>query len=504
MTPIVDELLNAIGHQQHGRLALAESIYRDVIDREPEQASALYLYGMLQLKDGRATTAASLLERASRLRPDAEIHLHLARARLASGQAQGALAAIDGAIHEQGRSSEALYLQGTALSACGRPEEAVLSFTEAAARNPRHAATRLNLGNALADLDRLDEAEAHIRAALALDPTLVEALASLGYVLGRHGRLAEAIQACEQAVALDPESGHAHWNMATALLLSGDFRRGFREYEWRKRHSDYSGHFSPLPGPTWAGEPLAGRTLLIHAEQGFGDTIQLARYAPMLSRLGAQVVLACARSLVPLLYGQAGLADVVPRNGRLPAYDYWVDQMSLPRLLDTTADTVPGAAGYLVANDTRSRVWAGRHPEARIGLVWAGNPAHSNDRRRSIPRSAMRPLVRPDAISLQVGPRAAEADTLGLATPVGGLPSYAETAALIATLDLVITVDTSVAHLAGAMGVPVWIMLPHAPDWRWLAGRDDTPWYSSARLFRQETPGDWAGVIARVKAALPA
>ena len=242
------------------------------------------------------------------------------------------------------------------------------------------------------------------------------------------------------------------------------------------------------------------------AEQGFGDTIQLCRYLPPLVAGGAQVVLECAAPLLPLLRCLPGVTLIRPGAAR-PPYDVWTDQMSLPRLFGTALDTIPCQDSYLHADPARVAAWAASLPPGlRVGLAWAGNPLHSNDRRRSIPPDALAPLLAaaPGAfISLQVGAAASAAARLGV-TSAGSLADFGETAALATNLDLVITVDTAVAHLCGALGVPTWVLLPHAPDWRWLLGRDDSPWYNAMRLFRQDRPGDWAGVIGRVAAALRA
>lgn len=511
MSSLVARLLEAVDCQKRGAPDEAEAIYRAIIDHDPEQPNALYLYALLQLKDGRSGPAAAMLDRATLVRDDVDVWLNLARARIAEGDAPAALAAARSALARGGPRTEALYLEGTALNACGRAAEAVAPLQDAARRDWSHAPTRLNLGNALADLDRLEAAEASIIEALQLDPTLPEAEISLGFVQACRGRLPEAIATCERAIALVPQSGEAHWNLATALLLSGDYDRGFEEYEWRRSHPRFRHAYRRLPGPAWDGAPLAGRTLLVHAEQGLGDTIQFARYIPILRQDGAEVVFACDPALVPLFRNQPGFGPVVPRTERLPGFDCWIDQMSLPRLLGTTATTVPMPGFYLLAEPTRQLGWLRRLTELRvgprrIGLVWAGNPAHSNDTRRSMPATMVKALAggpHADAfVSLQLGPRAAEATALGLIDASHWLGDYADTAALIASLDLVITVDTSVAHLAGALGVPVWIMLPAAPDWRWMHARNDTPWYRTARLFRQKSPGDWPAVIERVNAAL--
>jgi Flp pilus assembly protein TadD len=502
MSDVISALLQGIGHQQRGNAALAEAIYADILVQEPEQPNALYLYGLLQLKDGRAAGAVRLLEQAARYRPDSDVWLNLARARLEMGDHSAALDAADEVLGMAGPSAEALYLRGTALNGLHHPEAALDALLDAAALEPGHAATWLNLGNAYADLDQMETAEHHICRAIDLDPSMVEAHASLGFVLCSQGRYATAMRACKAALDIAPRSPEAHWNLATALLLTGDYIAGFQEYEWHKRHRDFRGYYRDLPGHLWTGGPLDGQILLVDADQGIGDTIQLARYMPQLAASGARVLLACSTHLIPLLAAQPGLSGVVARNGSLPAYDCWVDQMSLPRLFGTTPGTIPSPAGYLAADRARQRRWAERLPDARIGLCWAGNPDHSNDRRRSMPIEAVQALVRPGMVSLQTGSRAHEAGALGLQDLSPYLTDFAETAAMIANLDLVITVDTAVAHLAGALGVPVWVMLPHAPDWRWLAGRDDTPWYSTMRLFRQKAPGDWNGVTGAISELL--
>ncbi len=243
----------------------------------------------------------------------------------------------------------------------------------------------------------------------------------------------------------------------------------------------------------------------MRAEQGFGDTLQFARYLPLLTRRGAHVVLQAAAPLIPLLQGIPGI--LVVERGRLPSHDVWVDQMSLPRLFRTVAETIPATSGYLTPNSVLADARDTALPFGlRIGIAWAGNPAHHNDRRRSMPVSALAPIVGAGAcmlVSLQVGPQAPDiSKVFGIKDLSHQLTDFAETAALIAGLDLVITVDTAVAHLAGALGIPTWLMLAHAPDWRWMLNRDDSPWYSSMRLFRQEQPGDWAGVVERVASAL--
>lgn len=424
---------------------------------------------------------------------------NLMRALLADGRPAEALAVASScALH----SAEIAFLRGTALNALGQPAAAAGLLEQAVARDPANAAAFLNLGNACADLDRLEAAEAHCRRAIGLAPHLAEAHASLGFILTSCGRLDEAIGACEAAIALRPDFTQAHWNQAVAALLAGNFELGFRKYEWRKRHDRFRRDFIDLPGPQWDGSDPAGLTVLVHAEQGLGDTIQFARYLPLIAARGGHPVLACEQTLIPLLTCMPGVT-IVAKNAPLPHYDCWIDQMSLPRIFGTRLDTIPSAGGYLQADPARVARWRGALPAGlRVGVAWAGNPVHSNDRRRSLGDGDLAGILATPGIgfvSLQVGPRAGESALQDL-SPY--LTDFAETAALIAAVDLVLTVDTAVAHVAGAIGKPAWLMLPHAPDWRWLLGRDDTPWYASLRLFRQPTVGDWRAVTAAVATSL--
>ncbi len=503
MPSVIDMLLAGIGHQRAGRRVEAEALYRSVIAAEPGNGEALYLYGVLLLQSGRSREAAASLVNATAARPGHVATLvNLGRALLASGSAREVLQVVDRVLAVEPDHPEAAFLRGTALNALAEPAKAIVAFEASLAGDPNNAAAWLNLGNACAELDRLEEAERHCREATRLAPGLAEAHCSLGFALTSLGRLDEAISACEAAIALRPDFAQAHWNQAVAALLAGDFALGFEKYEWRKRHDRFRRDFVDLPGPQWDGGDPAGRTILVHAEQGLGDTIQFARYLPLIADRGGRPVLACERSLIPLLAGLPGVTFVA-KDASLPPYDCWIDQMSLPRVFGTRLDTIPSPDGYLEADPGRNAAWRATLPEGRtIGLAWAGNSAHSNDRRRSVAVAALDPILAVPGcnfVNLQVGARACELDLPDLSPR---LIDYAETAALIAALDLVISVDTSVAHVAGALGKPAWVMLPNAPDWRWLLGRADSPWYQSLRLFRQPSPGCWDSVIQAVASAL--
>ena len=373
----------------------------------------LYLQGLHLLRAGQAAQAAELLAPAAAAMPAHQgARINLVRALLAAGAQRQTLEAADDALTLLPDLAELHFARGTALNALHQPHAARDALQRAVALDPGHAPSHLNLGNACADLDDLAAAERHIRAALHHNPALVEAHASLAFVLTSRGCLDGAIAACDAAIALCPGFVQAHWNLATAALLAGDFARGLAAYEWRKRHDRFRRDFVDLPGPVWTGDDPAGRTILVHAEQGLGDTIQFARYLPLIASRGGRAVLACERPLLPLL---ATLPDVqvISKDTKLPRYDAWIDQMSLPLVFATRPDSVPSAAGYLRADPARVARWHALLPPGRkqLGLAWGGNPAHSNDRRRSLPQAAVSRLVAmagAGAVNLQVGPRAAE------------------------------------------------------------------------------------------------
>ena len=517
MQAVPDMVLEAIAHQQAGRAGQAAALYRAALAIEPDQPQALYLAGVLELAEGRASQAVPLLTRALSARPNHDgARLHLARALLATKAPEPALAQAMGVLARDPTAVEAWFLLGTALAALDRPDAAEAALRQALDLAPTHVSARVNLANALVDQDRWDEAEIAYRAALTQDPASSEAAASLGCLLTARGRLTDAIAVLQAGIAHRPGFAPAHWNLAEAALLAGDFATGFTAYEWRKRHDRFRADFLDLPGPAWDGGDPAGRTILVQAEQGFGDTIQFARFLPEIFARGGVPVLACDPGLMRLLGTLPGVR-VAARGADLPAHDAWIDQMSLPRAFATTRDTIPAAAGYLRADPAIRTAWQARlaareatMPRWRVGLCWAGNPAHSNDRRRSLPPDGLRALLAPLLrlpgiawVSLQAGARAGEAASLGLADDSADFTDYAETAGLIAALDLVVAVDTSVVHLAGALGKPCCVLLPHAPDWRWMLDRPHTsPWYDTLHLFRQPAPGTWAPVIAAVAAAV--
>jgi len=363
----------------------------------------------------------------------------------------------------------------------------------------------------LHEMRRYEDALTSYGRALALQANYPEAWSNRGATLYELKRHDEALASYDRAIALQPDFPEAHWNAASLRLLTGDFERGWAEYEWRWKYEAMALAQRKFTQPLWRGEPLEGKTILLHSEQGLGDTIQFCRYAPLVSARGGRVVLEVDKSLLELMTSLSGEVQVVSRGAALPDFDLQCPLMSVPLAFATDLETVPSAPSYLSAPAQRLLEWRGRLGSAkrcRVGLVWSGNPAHKRDQNRSIGLGALLPLLDVDAdfISLQKDVRPADAVVLAQRTDIAQfstkMSDFSDTASLILQLDLVITVDTSVAHLAGALGRPVWVLLPYLPDWRWLLDRDSSPWYPTARLFRQDETRAWGTVIPSVRQAL--
>jgi tetratricopeptide (TPR) repeat protein len=362
-------------------------------------------------------------------------------------------------------------------------------------------------------LKRFDEASANYDRALALRPDYPEAHTSLGVTLHALKRFDEELRCYERALAVRPDFVEAHYNRALCRLLIGDFDRGWAEHEWRWQTEQFKHSRGNFVQPQWTGsQEIGGKTILLHAEQGFGDTIQFCRYAPRVAALGARVILAVQGPLRDLLQSLDGVAQVMARGDALPPFDLHCPFLSLPLVFGSRLDTIPHETPYLRVSAQAAANWGARLPpktRPRLGLAWSGRPEHNNDLNRSIDlASFLSPLQGIDAtlVSLQREVRAADAVVLQERSDVihfgQELKDFSDTAALAANMDLVIAVDTSVAHLAGALAKPVWILLPFVPDWRWLLDRDDSPWYPTARLFRQDDSRRWDSVFARLRAAL--
>ena len=538
---------DAISLHRQGRLDEAEKIYRRVLKNDRNDFNALHLLGMLNHQRGKAGEAYSLIASALKLHPRSPDALsNLAFVLHALKRDDEALASIDKALEIAPDHLEALNNRGNLLLSLSRPAEAIAAFDRVLALEPRHVQAHINRGNALWESGRGEDAFPEYDAALSLQPgnpyalyNRANALRALGreedaietygsallslpthlpsrvnlgqtlMALNRHG---EALDAYRKALELAPDNADANFNEALALLTIGDYRRGFEKYEWRWKRTgmDAKPRFRQRP---WLGEAsLANKTILLHAEQGLGDTIQFVRYAPVLARAGAKVVLEVQPELKELLGTFDGVARVIGRGEAVPPFDLHCPLASLPLALKTELSSVPAELPYLRASEPRIARWRATieaRPGPRIAIAWSGRADHFNDRNRSIALDQLEPLLATRGvsfISIQHELRPADAEQLKAQTGMlhvgGDLADFSDTAAVLALCDLTISVDTSVAHLAAAMGRPAYLLIPFQPDWRWTADRDRSPWYPGVKLFRQPTPGDWNSVLKSVSEAL--
>lgn len=542
----------------------------------PEQGEVWVNIGAVLRDAGHQTSAVTAYGRAITLHPGfAEAHDGLAATLLAAGRTADAVAAWKRGIAACPNRPDLANALGNGLQTAGEPALADSAYRLALAIDPAHAATWANrgvglrsrsqsgesqnttalladalacqrhavrlepffaaahdgLGQTLLRYDRMRDALPHHRRAIALQPDFAGAYANLGNAYLGLNDTKTAIAVYRHATVLAPAMPDPHRNLGIGLLLNGDFAEGWREYEWRLACAD--SQTPAIPRPRWNGEPLNGRTILLHTEQGLGDALHFARYIPLVAARGGQVVLCAPPALERLVSGLQGLSRFV-RGGEafsLAGIDVHAPLMSLPYIFESTATDLPAPVAYLAPDPALVMAWRRRletlerdaapinrpaagGPVLRAGVVWAGSPTHGNDRNRSLPLDAVLglgnvPGVR--LVSLQKGPavaalaaRAAGGDPAAarVLNPSDGITDFADTAAIAASLDLVVCVDTSVAHLAGAIGRPTWVLLPFAPDWRWMLHRHDNPWYPTLRLFRQTAPGDWGPVLAEAATRL--
>jgi tetratricopeptide (TPR) repeat protein len=460
-------------------------------------------------------------DRALTLRPDfAEAHANRGNALHELRRFAAALASQDRALMLRPDFAEAHSNRGNALHELKRFEEALASYDRALALRPDYAEAHSNRGNALQELKLFEEAVAGYDRALALRGDLAEAHSNRGNALKELGRFDEALASYQAALAVRPDFADAHFNEAMCRLLIGDLYRGWEKNEWRWETAQIRNAKRSFSQPLWLGsDEIAGKTILLHAEQGLGDTIQFCRYAPLVAARGARVILEVQAPLHDLMNTLSEAVQIVSAGDPLPDFALHCPLLSLPLAFATRLETIPFATPYLSAQEAKTRAWRerlGKHRKPKVGLVWAGNPrkelpgANRIDGQRSIALDRLTPLFQIAAcefFSLQKGDDAVRQlrdSALGqqITDVTDDLHDFSDTAALIENLDLVISVDTSVAHLAGALGKPFWLLNRYNTCWRWLLDREDSPWYPTARLFRQDTTRDWDPVIARVAAAL--
>jgi Tfp pilus assembly protein PilF len=460
-----------------GKLSEAEEVYRELIRSNPSVAQAWYLLGAIAQLQGKPAESLEFYQQTLRLAPN----------------------------HVEARNN-----LGVALQKLGRGDQAEACFRDAIRLRPDFADAHSNLGNALQNRGLLDEAIACYRHAVGLKRDYVDAHNNLGNALRAQRRSVEALQCYNEALRIRPNHPQVHLSRALLWLQMGGFEAGWAEYEWRLQCKDFA--IPSFPRPMWDGSPLSGQTILIYGDHGLGDTLQFIRYAPLVRNRGGRVVVAVRKPLARVLATCPGVELVIPEGAPIPDFAVYIPAMSLPRVFGTTAASIPAEIPYLAADAGLLKQRGeeiGREGGFRIGIAWQGNPAYSKDRQRSFALTQFEPLARLEGVRLyslqkdfganQVAEAAGRFATVDLGSR---FTDFMDTAAALRNLDLVIAADTSIVHLAGALGVPVWVALPFDSDWRWLLDRDDSPWYPTMRLFRQSRPGDWGDVFRRIAEAL--
>jgi len=498
------------------RLEAASASYREAVNLRPDHAEAHYNLGVLLERTHQPQAAIASYDRAIAVFP--ELHqAHFNRAGVLRGlkEWEAALAGYDLAIAAKPDYAEAQLNRGVVLEELGRSAESLTAYDRAITLQPGEARGYFNRGNLLGRMDRWDEALENHAHAVRLQPDFADGHCGCGRGLLELNRLPEALAAFDRALALQPEFAEAQYNRALALLLSGDYQRGWPAYEsrWKNAARLSMGEVPAAERPVWLGtEPIAGKTLLVHSEQGLGDTIQFSRFIRPVADRGARVVFVVDRPLVTLLSGLGGAARLIETGTPPPDADFRCPLLSLPGALGTTIDSIPAGRGYLTSDPVKTAAWRtrlGNRVRPRIGIAWSGNPRHGNDRNRSVGLADwIAHLPRDfDYICLQTQVRPRDQEILDanpwIARFGDHLRDFSDTAALCECLDLVVSVDTSVAHLSAALGRPTWILLSFNPDWRWLLDRNDSPWYPTATLYRQSRIGDWREVFERVARDLP-
>jgi len=549
-----DKFMQGVALHQQLKLADAELIYIEVLQRQPDHFDALHLLGVVAIQTKQTVRGIELITKAIGLNAKvAAAHSNLGNALRDLRRSEDALASYDRAIALKPDNAETYYNRGLALQDLKRPEDAALSGFSAIALKPDFADAYNNRGIALRDLRRPEDALASYDKVIALKPDYAEAHNNRGVALRNLKRPEDALASHDRAIALKPDYAEAYYNRGLALqdlkrpedalasydkaialqpdyadayvsqsfcfLLMGRFEQGWRQYEWRKKQNKPIAARSYLQ-PLWLGEQnIEGKTLFIYWEQGLGDLIQFCRYAKLAADLGARVILEAPKPLMSLFATLSGVAQLIEAGSPLPPFDYQCPLLSLPLAFKTTLSSIPATIPYLKSNLEKTRLWRERFGERhkrKVGLVWSGGFRPNQpefwfiDSRRNIPLAKLAVLKHPniDFYSLQKGEPAeselAELIRYNWEGPhivdfTSQLNDFSDTAALVENLDLVITVDTSIAHLAGALGKPVWILNRFDTCWRWLLNRTDSPWYPTVKLYRQEKTGHWDDVMQRIK-----
>jgi tetratricopeptide (TPR) repeat protein len=495
-----------------GRFDEAIIAYQQAVSLKPDYAEAYHNMAIALLSRGKYASAVEMSRQAIMLRPDyAQAYNTMAFSLEKQNLYDDAIENYKQALSLDSDFIEAYNHLGVALNEKGRYTEAIESFKNAIKRDPGYAEVYNNMGIALKELEEFTEAIANFERALQLDPNFAEAYYNLGNSIRDQGRCIEAISNFNKAIDIKPDYAQAHWNLSLAYLLNGNYTEGWKGYKWR-RNADLKvlTDYHSTGKPRWDGSSFESKRLLVHYEQGLGDNIQFIRYLPMIKARGGTVIFETLKPLINLLRGFNGIDELLEYapDRQLPVeYDVYTSLLDMPFIFETTVETVPSGLPYIYADPSKSLHWRDKlsGPGLKVGIVWAGSPEHGNDRYRSCSLKNFAPLGEIEGVrlyGLQKGQAARQMNEYAGILPVTNISEYfndlADTAAAIDNLDLVVSVDTSVLHLAGAMGKTVWALLPYAPEWRWMLNRKDSPWYPTMRLFRQSNWNDWDQVFSSV------
>lgn len=494
----------------------AVTAYQTALRLKPDMVEALNNLGVVLTKHGKLEKAALLLKKAISLRPHAaEAYNNLGNAYKAQGDLENAFRAYQDALCQKSQYPEAYFNLGTVCHEQGRYSDAVQWLQKALALKSDYAEAWLAQGTVFHKTNRLDKALLYYKKALDIDSSYKDALDNMGKLYEDMGRLDEAVAWYEKTLSLEPDRADTRFDRSLLLLLKGNFTEGFEEYEWRFMKSDWAGTYPHrFSQHRWNGGPFSHKKLFVHAEQGLGDTIQFVRYLPFVKQLGGEVIFETKKPLLSLLQDFPGIDKMVVFSSTekyTGDFDCYIPLLSLPRVFKTSLGTIPADVPYLFSNAQKTTHWRDRlHKEAfKVGLVWAGSPTNHDDKNRSCDIVNFAPLLQIRGIrfyALQKGDAASRLNCLPediRPMDLGKeIKDFQDTAAIIQNLDLLISVDTAAAHLAGAMGKPVWTLLPFAPDWRWLMDRSNSPWYPFMRLFRQTERRGWETVMAHIKTEL--
>jgi len=539
----------AVAHHREGRLDEAAKLYEQVLKKVPNQVDCLHLLGVLSTQRGDFKAAIELISRAieqKKSAPVAEFHNNIGAAYKGLGDLESAGKHFATAARLKPTYAEAFNNLGSVQERTGVLDDAEANFNKALALKPDYAKAHCGLGNialsrgsitdaithfekaieiepnfleahgnlgrALTDLGRLDEAEDRFRYILSLDPDNAAAHYGLGVAEEEKGDPEGALTAYQKAISLAPDEPDFHWNAGLVHLLKGSYEAGWQEYEWRLKRAIKLTRNVDLP--RWDGGDISGKTILIQTEQGYGDTFQFIRYAQLLKDKGARVIVECQPKTEELIARASGVDEVISRESDVPKCDLRIELLSLPKIFGTTVDQIPATLPYIKPPRPLKETWAERFVLAKgkkVGVVWRGNPLNTINPKKSVPIGEMAYICAVKGVhcfAIQLDASAEEIAALNARAHVGALGEdifdWSDTASLIDAMDLIISVDTGVAHLAGALGKPTWVMLADVPDWRWMLDREDSPWYPGMRLFRQAAAGDWRGVTERVRKELAA